>query len=449
MSTVSASPSQLLRAQLRPLAVLVATVVAVVAPLGWVWLQVAEQQATARRVGEQVRQLIQREVAAQPSLWRYDTWKLRDQIDGWRHGTAVAVVIVYDRRGVVLATPPQSSLDGTAPRVAWHKTPLAQPIEGEVAVALDLQPLWQTAGKLALTASALGLLLALLLLALPLRSVRRAEAEVTALLARIEASRNELQALTATLESRVLERSEALRQALGDLKAQQTRIRELAAQAIRLQEGERRDIARDLHDGIGQALTAIRLQLQVLAQRPATPPTDRETLQGLLVALDDALDETRSAVQRLAPPILTERGLAGALRQVCATLGNGASVAITLQCDRLPQLDSATEVACLRIVQEALTNAVRHSGATHIAVTVAVAAYVEGGEEGSDAGAQRCLRVSVADDGRGMPTTLAGGGHGLRNLRERAELLGGSCSFATSAQGCTVQVDLPVTEEGR
>lgn len=446
MTTVAPSPSRLLQAQLRPLAVLVATVVAAAVPLVWLWLQVAEQQATAERVSQQVAQLIQREVAAQPELWRYDTLKLQDRIEGWRHGTTLATVAVADHHGVVLSVPDGSGLRATMPWTTWRRTALTMPEAAEVAVAMDLRPLWRTTAALLGVGLALGLLLALLMLAVPMRAVRRAESEVTALLGHVEQQRSELQDLATTLEERVAERSQALRTALTSLRAQEQHIRDLAARAIRLQEGERRAIARDLHDSIGQALTAIRLRLQVLQQHAPAASSERQTLAALTAAVDDVLDETRSAVQRLAPPLLTERGLAGALRQVCSALEHGGTPKVTLRSGDLPPLDSATEVACLRIVQEALNNALRHSGAHNIAVEVGVGSGADGlATPANLASCATVLQVSVQDDGHGLPAQIPEQGHGLRNLRERAELLGGACDIRSDANGCTVRVYLPLS----
>jgi signal transduction histidine kinase len=146
----------------------------------------------------------------------------------------------------------------------------------------------------------------------------------------------------------------------------------------------------------------------------------------------DAVAEVRRIARGLRPPELDELGLAGAVRQTVAELTG--SVHVTVAPVDLPALPAAVEVAAYAIVREALTNVVRHAGATHAAVRL-------------DVDGPR-LVVEVADDGCGLPGAVTTG-VGLASTRERAQELGGTCAVAAQPGGGTVvSARLPLSPEG-
>lgn len=431
-------PSQALAAHLRPIAALVWVVVAAVAPLGWFAAGLDAQCTAGRHLAAQVAALVQREGPVLPRLWRYDTQKLSNQINTLRAESGALEVRLEDSGGLALAVPAGDNGALAAPWLAWTYQAAAAPTKTEIWVAMDLRPLWRTSGALAGAFGTLAVALAGLILGLPLRAVRRSESEIGVLVGQLQQSRAALAELAGELEARVADRSARLESALADLRAHEVHLRDLAGQALRLQESERRAIARDLHDDIGQVLTGVRLQIQVLAasNQPAADVT--RGANRLLGALDSAIDQTRSAVRRLAPPLLAEQGLAAALRQTCAALTSPLGPAIDCKTEALPALDSAVETAIFRIAQEALTNAVRHSGATAIRVTVG-----HGSSQGSEPG-PATLWLQVQDDGTGFDPHQPSSGHGLGGMRDRAELLGGRLQVLTSAGGgCTIRAELP------
>ncbi|GGS64488.1 hypothetical protein GCM10010156_24480 [Planobispora rosea] len=194
-------------------------------------------------------------------------------------------------------------------------------------------------------------------------------------------------------------------------------------------EEERRRLRRDLHDGLGHALTdmAMSINMAKISLRSAPASADR-LLLGLRDGMDNVNQEIRELVYGLRPPTLDELGLAGAVRALAAE--SGPSVTVDTE-GNLSDLPAAVEVAAYRIVQEALTNVRKHAGARSSAVSLRR-------EESA-------LTVRITDDGRGLPEE-ARSGIGLISMRERASELGGTCAIGPAAGGGTaVEAVLPIT----
>jgi two-component system, NarL family, sensor kinase len=214
---------------------------------------------------------------------------------------------------------------------------------------------------------------------------------------------------------------------------QQSRVSIVAAR-----EEERRRLRRDLHDGLGPALTGIAFKADAARNAlPAGPARASELLGALRADTTAAITDIRRLVNGLRPPALDDLGLIGSLRQQTDRLAqrpDGSSVAVCLNTpEPLPALPAAVEVAAYRIITEAMTNAARHSGATRIDVLLAVA-------DGDG------LRIEVRDDGR-VPGPGWQPGFGLTSMRERAAELGGTCQAGPDpAGGGRVIAALPLSE---
>lgn len=189
-------------------------------------------------------------------------------------------------------------------------------------------------------------------------------------------------------------------------------------QIVAAREEERRRLRRDLHDSLGPVLTGIGFQADAASNLlRAEPERAAELLAQLRTATSDAIADVRRLVYALRPPALDELGLVGALRRQAEALdGNGLSMAVEAP-GHLPVLSAAVEVAAYRIGVEALTNAARHAGASHVDLWLAVS---NGGEPG--------LEIAVTDDGAASGQEWIPG-VGLTSIRERVEELGGSCSI--------------------
>jgi signal transduction histidine kinase len=194
------------------------------------------------------------------------------------------------------------------------------------------------------------------------------------------------------------------------------------AELVRERESERLRVRRDLHDGVGPLLAALRLELDESLNPAATARAC-----GLL---DEAIGEVRRISRDLRPLALDELGLASAIRQQAASLARRGGPRFVLHIsDELDGLPAAVEVAVYRIAAEAMTNVVRHAKAANCNVTVQV-----------DAGAAR-LRIS--DDGAGMLDLSMGAG--IPSMRGRAEELGGRCDvIARPGRGCVIAAELPI-----
>jgi signal transduction histidine kinase len=203
---------------------------------------------------------------------------------------------------------------------------------------------------------------------------------------------------------------------------------------VTAREEERRRLRRDLHDGLGPQLGALTLKIETIRNRFANDRDLDAALVDLTERTQAALSDIRRLVYGLRPPALDELGLLAAIGQAAEQYGQqgDGSLHVTVDAPQsLPPLPAAVEVAAYRIVQEALANVVRHSGARTCLLSLSL------DEE------HNVLRVQIVDDGHGLPVHHHAG-VGLVSMRERAEELGGSFSTASPPSGGTmVTVDLP------
>lgn len=217
------------------------------------------------------------------------------------------------------------------------------------------------------------------------------------------------------------------------------RFRSLARSVWEIQEEERRRVAHELHDGLGQTLTALKMRLEGLTERaPEAGPALAEGLAGAADLAGAALAETRRLAHLLRPQMLDDLGLYPALRWLGRSLGEwtGFQVSLDLPDDGERRLDPELETLAFRAVQEGLTNAVKHSGAAGAEVAVDRA--------------PGWLRLRVSDDGRGLePDRVldrAGGaaGFGLRGIRDRVELAGGRFELRSRpGEGTSLEAEIP------
>jgi two-component system sensor histidine kinase UhpB len=209
--------------------------------------------------------------------------------------------------------------------------------------------------------------------------------------------------------------------------------REAARTALAAQEAERLRVARELHDEIGQTLTAVTIQAERAAE---SDPDKAAALQRVADAVRESLDEVRRIARELRPEALDDLGLVNALIALCTRVGaqDGPVVKRELQ-GKLPALSPDMELVIYRIAQEGLTNALRHSGAR--SATVSLVADAE------------TLTLTVTDDGKGMPLHLPSGTAGIAGMRERALLVGGRLSIKSRPdRGTEVRLSIPVPREG-
>ena len=225
-----------------------------------------------------------------------------------------------------------------------------------------------------------------------------------------------------------------LTEAFNDMLARLERERRVStSRALEAQEAERLRVTRELHDEIGQVLTAHLLELEN-ASRDA-PPAVREQIEVARESARSTLDELRRIARRLRPDVLDDLGLRSALTNLTERLSEQTGIEIVRDFDpSLPELAPEEELAIYRVAQEALTNVMRHAGAQRVVV----------GLERSDG----ALVLRVADDGAG----LGGGeeGAGLTGMRERAIMIGADLEIGERAErGVDVRLTLPLASGRR
>jgi two-component system, NarL family, sensor kinase len=200
-------------------------------------------------------------------------------------------------------------------------------------------------------------------------------------------------------------------------------MRGLAKRVWRVQEQERKHIARELHDGIGQLLTALINQLEQLGQQQKILP-----LNDSLELARTALAETRELSRLMRPRILDDLGLVAALQWLVRIMAEKGKTQIYLQHDISQVLDEETQTLVFRVVQEAITNAVKHANANSIHVLIT--AKTQG------------LLLKVSDDGTGIREQASiNHGFGLSAMRDRVNAFGGLLTIHSQPdQGCEVKM---------
>ncbi|MFE4537169.1 HAMP domain-containing sensor histidine kinase [Streptomyces scopuliridis] len=207
--------------------------------------------------------------------------------------------------------------------------------------------------------------------------------------------------------------------------------------ALSAQEAERRRIAQELHDEIGQTLTAVLLELKRVADRAPEPL--RDELRHVQETTRDSLDEIRRIARRLRPGVLEELGLISALKALTSEITTHSGLSVRCGFDSaLPRLGEDVELVLYRVAQEGLTNIVRHADARQVALTLR---RTTGGVE-----------LRLTDDGRGIGTATEGAG--IRGMRERALLIGAELSVGRgrarsggTGGGTDVRLRVPIGED--
>ena len=205
--------------------------------------------------------------------------------------------------------------------------------------------------------------------------------------------------------------------------------RESARQALRVLEGERRRIARELHDEVGQTLTGVMLQVEGLAG--AIPEPLREQLDELRETARAGTEEVRRIASRLRPEALEDLGLQSALSALATAFAEQAKVRVDRRLDPALPLSEEQELVVYRVAQEALTNVARHADASEVRL------WLERTEDH--------VVLTVGDNGRGLPSDSMPSSHGISGMRERAMLIGARLTItAPRSGGTTIQLSIPV-----
>ena len=250
--------------------------------------------------------------------------------------------------------------------------------------------------------------------------------------------------LRSMLEERVRERTRELEVKNHELVRQTEVVRELSARLLQIQDEERRRIARELHDSVGQMLAAVGMNLaQVDREAKALSPGARKALHDNADLLAHLSTEIRTISHLLHPPLLDEVGLQSALQWYIEGFSDRSKINVDLQLpDDFGRLPRNLEITLFRVVQECLTNIHRHSGSTTAAISVTRSDHE--------------VRLEVRDEGKGIPTetqaSLSSGklsGVGLRGMRERLRQMGGQLEVQSNPNGTLILATLPIAGGAR
>jgi two-component system sensor histidine kinase UhpB len=209
-----------------------------------------------------------------------------------------------------------------------------------------------------------------------------------------------------------------------------TENQRLALKYVDMQEHERKTLARDLHDELGQYVNAIKLDAVSIREAAADRPEISETARAVIVNVDRVYEVLRGLIRQLRPVGLDELGLVAALEN-CVNEWRARLPAAQIEMACGPELDALAESRALvlfRLVQEALNNVARHSSATKVKIQVGRAASAQG------------IDISIADDGIGADLGARKNGLGLIGMRERVAALGGSIAIVSASGGAGFEV---------
>jgi len=235
----------------------------------------------------------------------------------------------------------------------------------------------------------------------------------------------------AGLALRTLRLSAELDARLVQLEVQAEEVAASRTRLVQAQEGERRRLERDLHDGIQQDLVVLLAKVRLARnQLDRNPASAAETLADLQSSAQHAITDLRSLARGIHPAVLSSRGLVEAIDSMAARMPVGVRVdadATVREARYAPEIEGAAYF----VVAEGLANVLKHSGATEASVTI--------NANGS------CLQVAIVDDGHGFdPDAVSESG--LRGLRDRVEALGGHVEIGSGRSGTRLDVSLPATQ---
>jgi len=243
------------------------------------------------------------------------------------------------------------------------------------------------------------------------------------------------------LEHRVQERTadlvqsnQSLQTEIADRKQAEKEVQDLSRRMMRVQEEERRNLARELHDGATQNLVALSLNMAQIRGARADAPVTAAMVDECMRLVEDCTNELRTISYLLHPPLLEELGLGRTLRGYVEGFGRRSGIAVTMTAPAdLEGLGFDVELAVFRIVQEALSNIHRHSHSStaHIQLIRQDAA----------------LGLEISDQGRGISPGKDMAGVGVAAMRERVRLLRGRLDIKTGSTGTTITISLPLVDE--
>jgi two-component system, NarL family, sensor kinase len=264
---------------------------------------------------------------------------------------------------------------------------------------------------------------------------------------RLERAEEALRRAHDDLEQQVQERTKELENTLSAFREEvsvhqrtEKKLRHLSLSVLRIQDEERRRVARDLHDTVGQTLTALKIGLSAVENAVGRYPETADLFPELNGLADQALQEIRTTSYLLHPPLLDEAGFAAAAIWYVDGFNKRCATQVSLQLPERVRLPSSVEIVLFRVLQESLTNIIKHSGSA----TVDVHLQID----------QSGICLSVRDYGKGisaerlakMNSSGSEVGVGIAGMRERLKELGGRLEIESDPTGTLLKACIPSPE---
>src|SRR5580693_4917560 len=271
-----------------------------------------------------------------------------------------------------------------------------------------------------------------------------AQREVVQRNVRLERAEEALRKAHGDLERQVQERTRELENTLSAFREEvrvhqktEEKLRELSLSVLRIQDEERRRVARDLHDTVGQTLTALKITLSTLENAVARYPQTAGFFTDLHGLADQALREIRTTSYLLHPPLLDESGFAAAAAWYVDGFNKRSPIQVRLQLPDSMRLPGSVEIVLFRVLQESLTNITKHAGSATVDVVLELDKNV--------------ISLSVRDYGKGISAErlakMNGSGSdvgvGIAGMRERLKELGGRLEIESDSTGTLLKAFIP------
>lgn len=229
----------------------------------------------------------------------------------------------------------------------------------------------------------------------------------------------------------------AIRNEITQRKLMEDQIRALPQKIIQAQEQECNRIARDLHDDLGQSLATLKMMVQsawLIESKSGKNKKMSAEQQKIMDYLNAIIEKSRGLAMRLRPSTLDVLGLTSALKTMLKEMNANNRLKISFRhCDLDALRFKAEPINLFRIIQEAMSNILKHSGATRVSIKVTKARGI--------------LKISISDNGRGFVLSGSSNGIGLSTMQERAKLLGGTIGVhSPQKEGTTLLIEIPVNE---
>jgi|GEM_PF-2954001 len=417
-----------------PLIVLLLVLISTISIYTYFSINIGKLEDRGRGVAKQLVYILRVELSSKPYLWKYNTAKivefaksyLIEDRDLW------AVVVTTANDEIIMEQPVRRREKHNPVIYLSENLDLGEERHATVWVGMSLARVKREALSILLPLFFAGFSMALGLYFYVKKIVRDSNLKIKSLLEEIEEARQELIRVNRNLEERVEERTSKLQEALLELENSRNEIAKLAAKTQVLNEEEKRQIARELHDAVGQALVALRLNLDLMERSESSEEKEKIKMDTLNL-IENAIEETRRVVSNLRPPAIDSLGFEESVIRLvegfASKSGIESDVSINLHGGKL---SNAVEIALYRVVQEAMTNVVRHSHAKKVVVCLSVI----------DSNAV----LEIVDDGIGFDFKLKDGfgGCGLKGMKERIEILGGTFMIETKlGKGTKILVKIP------